>query len=408
VVKVAETAKSVPPLRTFIELEHRIIFKDLSVFDTDYVPEQILIRQEFDPIIRFYFDCLKFRLQQSLVLIGPTGAGKTLASRYYGKQALDFAREQGTDISFVYLNCREIGSAYTFWEMLLNGFGAPPGKGLAVSDLITLFAKAVNGKHHVVIILDELEKLFNNLTQAKANDILYVLTRLRGSRNLDTAISTILISNNAHLLDFFEAPVKSSLNAKNIVIGQYNALDIARILQNRVDAGLKQGVCGASMVSYIAAKAAQFNSDARFAILLLKNSAQLAESEQPASIEEHHVDRAFAVTKKEIELDVINRLSTNQLLVLYAVARMAKQTKERFLPLNPIHKGLYRALCEEHGRKPLVYSQFLSIVSSLQNYDLLSNILQRKGSGGFVRLVEVNFRLEDIEGIYQERMEGLQ
>ena len=57
--------------------------------------------------------------------------------------------------------------------------------------------------------------------------------------------------------------------------------------------------------------------------------------------------------------------------------RTARASAESFLTLNSVHKGPYRAICEKHGRKPLVYSQFLTIVSGLQSHDLVSNILER-------------------------------
>jgi len=44
------------------------VFTDLSVFDTDYIPEEIFVRREFQPVVRFYFDCLKFQLQQALII----------------------------------------------------------------------------------------------------------------------------------------------------------------------------------------------------------------------------------------------------------------------------------------------------------------------------------------------------
>ena len=54
--------------------------------------------------------------------------------------------------------------------------------------------------------------------------------------------------------------------------------------------------------------------------------------------------------------------------------------------------------------KPLVYSHFLSIVASLQNYDLINNILERRRSGGYIRLAEVNFKPADLENLLRERI----
>ena len=94
----AESPESVErdtPQRTlFRDLEKRSIFTDLSVFDTDYIPDRIFVRKEFDPIVRFYFDALKFSLQQTMVVVGPSGSGKTLACRYYGAEAIRYAQKE--------------------------------------------------------------------------------------------------------------------------------------------------------------------------------------------------------------------------------------------------------------------------------------------------------------------------
>jgi cell division control protein 6 len=399
-----ESAESARPYRTlFAALERQLIFQDLSVFDTEYIPEQILIRKEFDPIIRFYFDCLSFKLQQALIIVGPTGSGKTLASRYYSRQAQGYAQEKGVAFTTIYVNCREIGSLYGFWELLLATLDRRTKKGLAISNLVDRFLEAIAKKHHVVLILDEMEKLYTTIAPERVNDLLYLLTRAKGNRSLAVSISLVLISNNAHLTDYFDAPVKSSLNAKHIVIGNYDARELAEILRNRAAQGLKAGAWSEKAINYIAAKTAQFNSDARFAIKLLRNAAATAESSgQPLGLEQ--VDEAFEVTKRELEQDVIKRLSTNQLMILQALAKEAVHQRTGLLRLHDVHRSTYAELCARHKLKPLVYSHFLSIVASLQNYDLINNILERRRSGGYIRLAEVNFKPADLEQLLEERL----
>ncbi len=384
-------------------MERQLIFQDLSVFDTEYIPDDILIRKEFDPITRFYFDCLKFKLQQALVIVGPTGSGKTLASRFYARQAIIYATEKQIDFATLYVNCREIGSVYGFWELLLAHLNQRTKKGLAISNLMDQFIGAIEDKHHVVLILDEMEKLYTTITPERVNNILYVLARAKGNRLLEASISTIMVSNNAHLTDYFDAPVNSSLNAKNIVIGNYDANDLAVILRNRAKQGLKPGMWSEKVINYIAAKTVQFNSDARFAIKLLCNAALTAEPSGTA-VSLGHVDEAFEVTKRELERDVIERLSTNQLMILQALAWDAKRKRTGLLRLNDVHRNTYTTLCQRYKLKPLVYSHFLSIVASLQNYDLINNILERRRSGGYIRLAEVNFKPSALEELLKERL----
>ena len=401
----AAGAKTDTPLQTaFADLARRTVFTNPSVFGTDYIPEEIFVRREFQPVVRFYFDCLKFQLQQALVIVGPTGSGKTLAARYYGREAIRYAEQKDVSFRLAYLNCREIASPYVFWQQLLANLDAITPKGLSISDLIEKFARAVDGSRHLVLVIDEIEKMFTTLGGEKANDILYVLARLSGNRRLESAVSLILISNNVHLLDLLEPPVRSSLNVRTLTLGSYSALELVEILDDRATKGLKKAVCSEAMLNYIAARTAQFNSDARFAIRLLRNAAVDVEQRGSGRIAKASVDRACSATKTEIERDLLGRLGTSQLLILLAICKAARKVKDTPLKLRSVYQDIYRDLCEGFGRKPLVYSQFLSIVRGLQNYDLVNNTIERRRAGGFSRLVEVNFNPDYLESVAREAL----
>ena len=401
----AASAKSDTPRRIlFRELEKRSVFTDLSVFDTDYIPERIFVRKEFDPIIRFYFEALKSSLQQTMIVVGPSGSGKTLACRYYASEALGYAEKQRVPLASAYGNCRGTTAPYVLWQDLLRQFDAPAPKGLSVTDLIVKLAEAVSGRRHVIIILDELEKLFANLGSERANDILYGLARLRANQDLDTAISTIFISNNVHLPDMFDGPVRSSLNATNLAIGPYDAQELAGILVGRARAGLKEGVWSRPVIDYVAAKTAQHNSDARFAIKLLRNAASWLEAGGGRKLRVQHAEEAFEKTRREMEVEVLRRLSVNQLLVLLSLAEKAHTGGGRLVGLHEAYSGAYPTVCTRHSWKPLVYSQFLHTVGVLQSCDLLRNILERRRIGGYVRLAEINFTPADVIRVAQARL----
>jgi len=391
-----------PKAKSFTDLESKTIFTEMKVFDTEYLPKEILVRQEFDHVVRFYFDCMKFKLQQSLIIVGPTGSGKTLAARYYGDEAIKYASEKKIDFRVAYVNCREVPSLYAFWQLLLSSLDKPISTGFPLLKLVDEFVAAIEQYHHVVVILDEVEKLPSTLGRAKANDILYLLTRLKSSRGCETAISTILITNHAHVMDFLDAPVRSSLNSRSLVLGNYDAKELAGILCDRAKKGLRPGAYREGVVNHIAAEAAQFNSDARFAIRLLRNAAALVQDRGGNAIANDDVKAAVEETKAEIERDLVDRLSPNQLLILHAIARGAQEVKDEFLSTNAIYRKHYRPMCEHIGRKPLVYSQFLSIVTSLQNYDLVSNHLAPRRAGGFMRMVEPNFNPRHVQKICEK------
>ena len=55
---------------------------------------------------------------------------------------------------------------------------------------------------------------------------------------------------------------------------------------------------------------------------------------------------------------------------------------------------------------PLAYSNFFNNTISLSNYDLVSNLLELRRSGGHVRMMELNVRPEIVEEIFKEKVEG--
>ena len=55
---------------------------------------------------------------------------------------------------------------------------------------------------------------------------------------------------------------------------------------------------------------------------------------------------------------------------------------------------------------PLAYSNFFNNTISLSNYDLVNNLLERRRSGGHMRIVELNVHPEIVEEIFKGKMEG--
>ena len=70
------------------------------------------------------------------------------------------------------------------------------------------------------------------------------------------------------------------------------------------------------------------------------------------------------------------------------------------------YRQTYPAVCGRHRWKPLVYSQLLNTVSTLQSYDLVTSILEKWRMGGYVRLVEINFDPADVLRVVQSRLQG--
>ena len=404
--EVTESVTGDTPSRTpFDAVDSRTFFREKKVFNADYIPERIFSKEEFKHIIQFYYDALKFQLQQHMLVLGPSGVGKTMGCKYYGRLAIQYARDHGIDFSALYLNCRDISSPYAFWRSLLSDLDIRAPKGLGISDLVDRFVEAIEHQHHVVLILDEADKLYTGFGE-RGNDVLYTLTRAKSSRDLDTAISLILTANNTHIEEHFDGPVKSSMNLKRFALGQYDAEQIYQIIRHRASAGLKKDVWTERLIRFISAKTAnQFEGDARAGIRLLYNSAVRAEARTKRKITERDVTQSVEMTLREAEVDVVERLTDNQLFTLKAIAE-ATGKRKAFVKVNDVYKNVYQPLCARYSAHPLAYSNFFNNTISLSNYDLVNNLLERRRSGGHVRIVELNVRPEIVEEIFKGKMEG--
>ena len=116
------------------------LFKDRGVFESDYLPEKIHPREAFRKVAGFLRRCIDGGSAHPLLLVGPNGVGKTLVARYYGVLARCCAGRRGVKFEVLYVNCRDISSAYGFWRMLLSKVSCKVSRGLSLSHLArTLF-----------------------------------------------------------------------------------------------------------------------------------------------------------------------------------------------------------------------------------------------------------------------------
>jgi len=384
----------------FAKRENLRIFQSKNIFDTDFIPEVIIERPDFQMVIDFFDNCLRYELQGNLIIIGPSGSGKTLSVRFYGQEAERYAKDKGIDFKLIYLNCREIMSPYFFYQALLRQFGEKVPKGYGTSELVEMFINHIRDSRHVVLVLDEFDKLYST-SQEKANDIVYMLSRIKSNRDLGVAISTIMISNNVHLSENFDTPVQSSLNSKILHLGAYNAEELYHILHSRAKIGLLESAYEEGLLRYCSALTAKNSEDARFNIRLLFNAGELAEKDGEDKITETHIKNSINLTKRETETDAIERLSLNQLIVLYSLVNFKRRNNIKLIPVKTTYCEAYKLICKQVGYEEITYPHFWRLVNSLGQYDLVYSLLQTPKQGGFRRVVELNVDEEAVEKIFK-------
>ena len=91
---------------------------------------------------------------------------------------------------------------------------------------------------NLLIVLDEID---HTLKQS-GDDILYLLSRINDF--VSSRVTTIIISNDVNVSNYIKPRVTSSFGRNKIIFTPYNANDLLKIMQDRIDYCFKAGVIG--------------------------------------------------------------------------------------------------------------------------------------------------------------------
>lgn len=228
-----------------------------EVFDPTHVPNLVCREEETSMLENALRPVIDGDPAQDLLLHGPMGVGKTVTSKFM----LDQLRERGVGFDTTYVSCLDHEKQRR--ELLLSVV-EPIVKGKQLNqfsrrELLNELRDAVDRPYLVVV--DEVDYLMG--------DAKYFLYHLYETANL----SVVLVANDrteflASLHDYpkiydrFQRPL-------SIQFDPYDESELEQILNDRVQAGLRQSAVGDGVVETIAAVA----ENARDAIQILQTSA---------------------------------------------------------------------------------------------------------------------------------------
>ncbi len=275
----------------------------------DYVPKKLPYREGQYNALSGYFRVLMEGLVPShLLLLGPTGSGKTVTVR---KVIEDFG-----DIKdmVIYTICH--GTSYTTLVDIAEKVTGRRLWGYSFSKVWSVFEEKTRDRA-LMVVLDEVDKI---VLPGKGDELLYYLSR----RPLTTIIA---VSNRMDVYNYIRDPrVKSSFTPRTVFFPPYSADELEGIVKLRVEEAFEPNVVDEGVVKYIAALATRRGGDARYAIDLLRFSAEVAVKEGSRKITIEHVRKA----REEVEMDYITKgimvLNEPQKLILRIVAEFGTLT----------------------------------------------------------------------------------
>lgn len=276
------------------------IFRDKAVFQEDYLPQQILHREEQIGKIKALLADVEIGSRPGNALItGAFGSGKTLVIK-------TICKSLPSGCVSVYVNCSEQNTRLRIIRSVLLQLGFDTAESGYPGDYYERrFKEAVSKHRFIILVLDEVDK-FTERKGSESFEFFYALSRLV------TNVSTIMLTNRATFeTDFqqtMDARVRDTFRWIRVEFPDYDATQLSDIVEDRLRVGLNPGTYDQGTCGLIAALAYNRGGRARGALALARRSAELAEFRKHATIEEDDIREAASQLKQEQGQEIIRML----------------------------------------------------------------------------------------------------
>jgi len=374
----------------FDSFDKNFIFKNKSVLQSNYQPNEILHRKEYiNQVASILAPLLRGERPSNLFLYGKTGTGKTLSMLYVMKELMKRVDKiDALKLRIEYLNCKLKKVSDTEYRILAELIkklgGNVPATGLPTQAVYSQFIELIDSEDQlVVLILDEIDQTVKKIS----DDFLYNLTRL--NQDLSKAqISIVGISNNLTFLDEIDPRVKSSLSEEEIVFPPYNALQLQDILNKRAVSAFKEGVLQEGVIAKCAAYAAREHGDARRAIDLLRVTGEIAERQGSKKILLKHIDEANEKIEKDKIFEIVKSEPKQFQLVLGSIIKLVEDKKGEAIFTGDVY-NYYQELCTKNKLEILTQRRVSDIIQEFDMHGLINAVVISKGRGGRTREIKL-------------------
>ena len=330
------------------------IFINEQFLSLDFIPSNVLFREEkikqLFTYFKSYFTSLEedYSFNQSILVLGSSGTGKTLTIRRFGYefQCLIEKKKPSLLFEFRYLNCRRNRTIFSVLVSLMKSFLPDfPSRGFSSSEILRMLQDMLIQTHtHVLLALDEINYLIND---PDFQNFLYSLTRLNEDylTSNEQKISLILIAQDDLFLNYLDNAVKSSLYKNIINFEKYSKEELRGILKDRCEISLVHNVATEEILDKIA-NLSENTGDARFAIEFLWRSAKKTQQSNLSKISEEKLVQSFEEIMP-FNREIIKDLSYQQKIFLLSIIQCFERNPDiQFVTLSQI-KSEFLIECQE-------------------------------------------------------------
>jgi len=350
------------------------IFEDKRKLSPHYIPKKLTGRkEEMRKLVRCFKPVLKGGVDQKVIVIGPTGSGKTSLGIVFGRELESYGEGICEGVEWVRTNCRRWR---TSWQVLGDLFkssnvGSEP-RGLGEEEILERIAQGVGGdRTRYVFMVDDLDTLINR----DDAEFLYTLSRIGEESGDMSNLSLVLSLEDKEALEDLDEATRSTLLHNYLRLGEYDQDQIYEILRRRESIALKQDAVEDDVLDLLSEEASS-DGDAGIAISTLREAGEICVREGEDKIVPEHAWRAIRRSNSTPRREKLAGLSDHELFVLLALARFLEGSGGIKPLMTQLH-GSYVALCENREKKPRKYACFYHYLRELENRNLVEKFPSR-------------------------------
>ena len=368
------------------ELMSSSVIKNLNTLDFDYVPEELLHRDEQLSFLAQMFKPLLSRVSQNVVIKGPVGTGKTVIAKKFCSSLVNLARKQGKIIEYVHINCRKRSTDAMVLLGILNHFDSHfPDRGFSVQEMLQVLWKQLQKRDaQLLVVLDEVDALFKK----SGFNLIYNLTRFSDESLKEKFPVSILLISQKDIISMLDSATLSTFKRSNVLsLDKYTRNELYGIVKQRVDLAFHNEAVNKECIDLIADIASEWG-DARFAIELLWKAGIAADHKHVEMVIPEHVRAAKAETYSIVTESKLRNLDRHQLFTLFAVAKRLKKDGTAYVNTGDAEKT-YAVTCEEYNEKPRTHTMFWNYLKDIEGAGFINIKPSGKGHLGTTQLISL-------------------
>jgi cell division control protein 6 len=367
--------------------------RDLVEPDTIIDEERIVGRDDqLESVVSFLKPTLQGNRPPNMLLYGPAGTGKSLIIGAVTQQIIEFCQSKGERFGVVDINCQPINTldqavyelVQTVAQDVEREVGVPE-TGVSTKRKYRRLYELINEHYDsVIFILDEIDLLVGRRENDEPaySKLLYQLSRASNTNEIEGRVSVAALTNDPKFMEDIDGRAESSFNPRDVYFPDYDANQLREILENRRDA-FRQDALEDDVIPLVAAFAAQSHGDARKAIDLFRGAGDLADEQGDAVVTEDHVRESQEEIDKDRSLKLVEGLTTQKKISLYATAAVAHHSNRTGSSVpSPVGFKVYQWVTNELDADQMTRETYVKYVKELSTYGLISTSRKSRGRGG--------------------------